>query len=101
MEARREAVGARFDQLRTECSPILELIDNATLVAQLKAEKSFTPQYLQEKYEITPETIESLYQYVKFAFECGSYNNLADYLSHYRALWYICVCSVYLTILTT
>jgi translation initiation factor 3 subunit E len=86
MEARREAVVARFDQLRTECSPILELIDNATLVAQLKAEKSFTPQYLQEKYEITPETIESLYQYVKFAFECGSYNNLADYLSHYRAL---------------
>jgi len=86
MEARREAVVARLEQLQNECSPLTEIIDNDALVQQLRAEKSFTPQYLQEKYDISPDVIELLYQYAKFAFECGSYNLAAEYLSHYRSL---------------
>lgn len=89
MEARREAVVARLEQLQNECNPLIEIIDNTALVQQLRAEKSFTAQYLQEKYDISPEVIELLYQYAKFAFECGSYGNAAEYLSHYRSLRYI------------
>jgi hypothetical protein len=88
MEARREAVVARLEQLQNDCNPLVEVIDNTALVQQLRAEKSFTPQYLQEKYDIGPEVIELLYQYAKFAFECGSYGIAAEYLSHYRALRY-------------
>jgi eIF3 subunit 6 N terminal domain len=90
MEDRREAVVARLEQLQIDCSTIIDLISNATLVKQLRSEKSFTPQYLQEKYGITPEMVEVLYQYAKFQFECGHYAEAAEYLFHYRSLRYWC-----------
>lgn len=90
MEARRAAVVGRLEQLQNECSPLIELLENSALVAQLRAEKSFTPQYLQEKYDIAPDVIELLYQYAKFEFECGRYGLAAEYLSHYRSLRYNC-----------
>ena len=36
MKDRRETVVARLKQLQSECSPILRLIENATLVKQLR-----------------------------------------------------------------
>jgi len=86
MKDRREVVVARFKQLQSECQPILRLIENAPLVKQLRTEKSFTVQYLQEKYDITPESVESLYQYAKFQFECGRYADAAEHLFQYRSL---------------
>jgi len=86
MKDRRDVVVARLKGLQSECAVMIKLLDNAALVQQLRAEKLFTLQYLQEKYEITPESLDALYRYAKFQFECGNYSAAAEYLLHYRSL---------------
>jgi len=56
------------------------------LVKQLRAEKLFTLQYLQENFQITLEEVDALYRYAKFQFDCGNYSGAAEYLFHFRSL---------------
>jgi len=62
------------------------LLENQNLVKQLRTDKNFTAQYLEEKFSITSSHIDALYRYAKFQFECGNYSGAADYLQHFRAL---------------
>jgi len=73
-------------ELQSECALILKLVENQNLVKQLRAEKNFTAQYLEEHHGITANHIDALYRYAKFQFECGNYSGAADYLSHFRSL---------------
>jgi len=73
-------------QLKSQCAPILRVIENQNLVKQLRNDKTFTPQFLEENYQVTPESIESLYTYAKFQFDCGNYSGASEYLFHYRSL---------------
>jgi translation initiation factor 3 subunit E len=86
MIERREIVVGRLKQLQSECATILCLIDDQALVKQLKTEKLFTPQHLQEKYEVSQDSIDALYKFAKFQFECGNYSAAAEYLYHFRTL---------------
>jgi len=86
MTEKREIVVGRLKQLQSDCATILRLIEDQPLVKQLKTEKLFTPQHLQEKYEITQDNIEALYKFAKFQFECGNYSAAAEYLYHFRTL---------------
>lgn len=54
MADKREIVVSRLTQLQKDCEPLLRMIkDDPALIKQLKAEKLFTPQHLQEKYEVS------------------------------------------------
>jgi hypothetical protein len=53
MTEKRELVVGRLKQLQSDCATILRLIEDVPLVKQLKTEKLFTPQHLQEKYEVS------------------------------------------------
>jgi len=86
MQARRRVVVDKLKQLQTECANILQILDNENLVKQLRAEKLFTLQYLQENFQITPEEVDALYRYAKFQFDCGNYSGAAEYLFHFRSL---------------
>jgi len=86
MKTRREAVVARLKDLQTKCTTILRVVENQALVKQLRAEKLFTAQYLQEHHEVSAESIDALYKFAKFQFECGNYSGAAEYLFHFRAL---------------
>jgi len=86
MKARREMVVATLKQLQQECGNILQIVENQNLVKQLRAEKLFTAQYLQENFQISPEEIDALYRFAKFQFDCGNYTGAAEYLFHFRAL---------------
>jgi hypothetical protein len=67
MIERREVVVGRLKQLQIECATILSLIDDQALVKQLKTEKLFTPQHLQEKYEVSQDSIDALYKFASFS----------------------------------
>jgi len=43
-------------------------------------------EHLQEHYEVTPQVVDSLYDFAKFQFECGNYTGAAELLFHFRAL---------------
>lgn len=44
------------------------------------------PRLLIVRTQVTPASLEALYRYAKFQFDCGNYNATAEYLYHYRAL---------------
>lgn len=52
MKSHRAVVVSRLKQLMEECAPILRIIENQELTKQLRADKLFTLQHLEEKYKV-------------------------------------------------
>ncbi|KAI3784485.1 hypothetical protein L1987_43584 [Smallanthus sonchifolius] len=86
MVDRRVEVVARLKSLEEAAAPLVTFLQNQNAVQELRADKQYNLQMLNERYQIGPEQIEALYQYAKFQFECGNYSGAADYLYQYRAL---------------
>ncbi|KAI3725804.1 hypothetical protein L1987_65598 [Smallanthus sonchifolius] len=86
MVDRRVEVVARLKSLEEAAAPLVTFLQNPNAVQELRADKQYNLQMLNERYQIGPEQIEALYQYAKFQFECGNYSGAADYLYQYRAL---------------
>ncbi|GAA0184173.1 hypothetical protein Leryth_018442 [Lithospermum erythrorhizon] len=86
MVERRAEVVARLKALEESAAPLITFLQNPNAVQELRADKQYNLQMLNERYQIGPNQIEALYQYAKFQFECGNYSGAADYLYQYRAL---------------
>ncbi|KNA17109.1 hypothetical protein SOVF_083050 [Spinacia oleracea] len=86
MVDRRVEVVARLKSLEEGAAPLVSFLQNEDKVQELRADKQYNLQMLNERYQIGPEQIEALYQYAKFQFECGNYSGAADFLYQYRAL---------------
>mmetsp|Transcript_32288 Transcript_32288/g.67925 ORF Transcript_32288/g.67925 Transcript_32288/m.67925 type:complete len:435 (+) Transcript_32288:264-1568(+) len=86
MTNRREEVVEAMQQLNTEVKPILDLVQDAELVAQLQKEKSFNSAFLFEKYKITAQHIRTLHRYAKFMYDCGDYAAASFLLTSFKAL---------------
>lgn len=85
MDRRAEVVG-RLKSLEESAAPLISFLQNAANVQELRPEKLYNLQMLNDRFQIGQEQIEALYQYAKFQFECGNYSGAADYLYHYRDL---------------
>uniref|UniRef100_A0A7N0TV30 Eukaryotic translation initiation factor 3 subunit E n=1 Tax=Kalanchoe fedtschenkoi TaxID=63787 RepID=A0A7N0TV30_KALFE len=86
MVERRAEVVSRLKALEESAAPLISFLQNPSAVQELKADKLYNIQMLNDRYQIGPDQIEALYQYAKFQFECGNYSGAADYLYQYRAL---------------
>ncbi|KAK4775983.1 hypothetical protein SAY87_023944 [Trapa incisa] len=86
MVERRAEVVARLKSLEEAALPLVTFLQNPNSVQELRADKHYNLQMLNDRYQIGPQQIEALYQYAKFQFECGNYSGAADYLYQYRAL---------------
>uniref|UniRef100_A0A7C8Z1J9 Eukaryotic translation initiation factor 3 subunit E n=2 Tax=Opuntia streptacantha TaxID=393608 RepID=A0A7C8Z1J9_OPUST len=86
MVDRRVEVVARLKALEEAAAPLVAFLQNEDKVQELRADKQYNIQMLNDRYQIGPEQIEALYQYAKFQFECGNYSGAADFLYQYRAL---------------
>ncbi|XP_010279582.1 PREDICTED: eukaryotic translation initiation factor 3 subunit E [Nelumbo nucifera] len=76
-----------FERLKSpEAAPLISFLQNPNLVQELRHDKQYNLQMLNDRFQIGPDQIEALYQYAKFQFECGNYSGAADYLYQYRAL---------------
>ncbi|KAG6383782.1 hypothetical protein SASPL_156449 [Salvia splendens] len=85
IDRRAEVVG-RLKVLEDGAAPLIGFLQNPQAVQELRADKQYNLQMLNERYQIGPEQIDALYDYAKFQFECGNYSGAADYLHQYRAL---------------
>jgi translation initiation factor 3 subunit E len=86
MVDRRVEVVGRLKVLEESAAPLISFLQNPALVQELRSDKQYNLQMLQERYQIGSEQIEALYQYAKFQFECGNYSGASDYLYQYRTL---------------
>mmetsp|Transcript_48980 Transcript_48980/g.156828 ORF Transcript_48980/g.156828 Transcript_48980/m.156828 type:complete len:345 (+) Transcript_48980:184-1218(+) len=67
-------------------APLVEFLSNPNMAKQLRQDKAYNLQFLQEEHKIGHEQIEALYQYAKFQFECGNYSAASEFLAQYRML---------------
>ncbi|KAF0905702.1 hypothetical protein E2562_008780 [Oryza meyeriana var. granulata] len=86
MVKRRAEVVSRLRALDEATAPIVSFLGNSQLVQELRPDKQYNLHMLQERFQIGPDQIETLYQYAKFQFDCGNYSEAAVYLYQYRAL---------------
>uniref|UniRef100_A0A199UAB6 PCI domain-containing protein n=1 Tax=Manihot esculenta TaxID=3983 RepID=A0A199UAB6_MANES len=80
MIERRAEVVARLKALEEGAAPLVAFLQNVNAVQELRADKQYNLQMLNDRFQIGPKQIEALYQYAKFQFECGNYSGAADYL---------------------
>ncbi|ONK61471.1 uncharacterized protein A4U43_C08F30260 [Asparagus officinalis] len=83
---RRTEVVSRLKSLEESAAPLISFLQNPSYVQELKADKQYNVQMLNDRFKIGPEQIEALYQYAKFQFECGNYSAASEFLYQYRAL---------------
>lgn len=86
MVDRRAEVVARLKALEERAAPLVSFLQNPSAVQELRNDKHYNLQMLNDRYQIGPDQIEALYQYAKFQFECGNYSGAADYLYQYKGL---------------
>ncbi|KAJ3703762.1 hypothetical protein LUZ61_007467 [Rhynchospora tenuis] len=86
MVDRRVEVVARLKSLEKSVTPLISFLQNAALVQEMRSDKQYNIQMLNERYQIGVDQIEAMYQYAKFQFECGNYSDAAVYIYQYRAL---------------
>ena len=71
-----------------QAETIVAFLSNETSIKQLKQDKAYNLQLLQDEYQIGPAQIDALFHYAKFQFECGNYSAAAEFLYHFRCiLW--------------
>ena len=70
--------------MQSQADSIVSFLSDANLVKQLKQDKTYNLQLLQEQYNIGSAQIEALYYFAKNKFECGIYQDAAEFLYHYR-----------------
>ena len=71
--------------LQNEADGLIKFLSDASLVKQrLKQDKAYNLQVLQEEFQIGPPQIEALYHVAKHKFECGIYEDAAEFLYQYR-----------------
>lgn len=77
-------IEAEVSSLQSEANSIVSFLSDASLVKRLKQDKSYNLQILQEEFQIGAPQIEALYHFAKHKFECGIYEDAAEFLYHYR-----------------
>ena len=63
---------------------MVAFLSNESSVKQLRQDKAYNTQLLQENFQIGAPQIEALYFFAKFQFDCGSYSEAAETLFHCR-----------------
>eukprot|EP01004_Peranema_trichophorum_P004647 NODE_3555_length_1330_cov_33.659486_g3108_i0.p1 GENE.NODE_3555_length_1330_cov_33.659486_g3108_i0~~NODE_3555_length_1330_cov_33.659486_g3108_i0.p1 ORF type:complete len:346 (+),score=35.98 NODE_3555_length_1330_cov_33.659486_g3108_i0:61-1098(+) len=89
MKDKRQTVVENLRKLQKEISVFLEAFggeEGNLKLQKLKSSGEFKLEKLEEEYNITESTLESMYKYAKFQFECGNYSVAAEYLYYYRTL---------------
>ena len=70
--------------VQAQAESIVSFLSDEPKVQQLRQDKAYNLQLLQEQYQIGPSQIDALYNFAKFQFECGNYSGAAEFLYHYR-----------------
>ena len=69
---------------QSQAETIVAFLSNESSIKQLKQDKAYNLQLLQDEYQIGSTQIDALYHDAKFQFECGNYSAAAEFLYHFR-----------------
>ncbi|KAI7900906.1 eIF3 subunit 6 N terminal domain-containing protein [Cokeromyces recurvatus] len=83
---KREKVLSQMEELRTKAQKVMNVLEKPEVIAALRQDKTQNLQYLKDNYQFTEESINILYEFGQFQYNCGDYGAAADYLYHYRVL---------------
>ncbi|KAI8977908.1 eIF3 subunit 6 N terminal domain-containing protein [Pilobolus umbonatus] len=83
---RREAVLCQMEELRSKAQDVMDVLEKPEVIAALRQDKAQNLSYLKEKYGFNEDSINILYEFGQFQYNCGDYGGAADYLYHYRVL---------------
>ncbi|DBA02091.1 TPA: hypothetical protein N0F65_011158 [Lagenidium giganteum] len=85
-EERRGTILDSLSYVKSQCSPMLDLINDEEKIMQLQSANSLNAQYLEQNEGITPTVLDGLYKYAKLQYECGNYQDCLTYLTYYGVL---------------
>ncbi|KAL9539382.1 hypothetical protein MBANPS3_010289 [Mucor bainieri] len=83
---KRESVLSKMEDLRTKAQKVMDVLEKPEVIAALRQDKAQNLQYLKENYKFTDDSINILYEFGQFQYNCGDYGGAADYLYHFRVL---------------
>ncbi|KAG1055741.1 hypothetical protein G6F43_002321 [Rhizopus delemar] len=83
---KREKVLGQMEDLRSKAQKVMDVLEKPEVIAALCQDKTENIQYLRDNYRFTDESINILYEFGQFQYNCGDYGGAADYLYHYRIL---------------
>ncbi|KAF2641254.1 eukaryotic translation initiation factor 3 subunit E [Massarina eburnea CBS 473.64] len=83
---KRDQVLARRDQLEEETSKLAALLDDESVVTNLRSDKVQNLAYLKEQHGVTVEMVNKLYEQGQFQYGLGDYGYAAELLTRFRIL---------------
>lgn len=83
---KREEVVQKLQQYVDDSSKITELLQDDNVVGNLRSDKAANLKFLEEQHGVTVDMVNTLYDYGRFQYSCGSYGNAAELLYQFRVL---------------
>lgn len=83
---KREEVLQRLEIFAEETSHIDDLLNDESVVSNLRSDKVANLKFLEQQHGVTIEMVDMLYDYGRFQYSCGSYQNAAHLLDQFRIL---------------
>ncbi|OJD24345.1 eukaryotic translation initiation factor 3 subunit E [Blastomyces percursus] len=83
---KREEVVRKLQQYVEDSSKITELLQDDSVVSNLRNDKAANLKFLEEQHGVTLDMVNILYDYGRFQYSCGSYANAAELLYQFRVL---------------
>ncbi|KAI9892642.1 MAG: eukaryotic translation initiation factor 3 subunit E [Vezdaea aestivalis] len=83
---KREEVLQRLTLYGEETSKLTDLLEDESVITSLRSDKLANLKFLEEKYKVTADEVNMLYDYGKFQYSCGSYQVAASLLYQFRVL---------------
>ncbi|GAM39725.1 translation initiation factor [Talaromyces pinophilus] len=83
---KREGVLAKLQQYQEDSETITELLQDEAVVGNLRSDKVANLKFLEEQHGVTVDMVNTLFDYGRFQYSCGSYGNAAELLYQFRVL---------------
>jgi len=83
---KQEQENRRRVELEEATSKLLELLDDESVLGNLRSDKQQNLAFLEKEHGVTVQMVEQLYEFAQFKYGCGLYGDAADLLTRYRIL---------------
>lgn len=83
---KREAVLQKREQLEEDTSKILGLLDEESVINNLRSDKTANLNYLKDNHGVTNDMVDKLFEFGQFQYSCGDYDRASELLYRFRVL---------------
>lgn len=83
---KRDGVLSKLQHYQDQSEKISELLQDEEVVGNLRSDKAANLRFLEEEHGVTIGMVNSLHDYGRFQYSCGSYGNASELLYQFRVL---------------